>query len=129
MAFRNQTSRPRPGADLDSPSDFSAPAPKAPLPADPDADTDQDSQAASGTPSVPPDAVHYHDDEQRCELCDNYGQDGQCSLLQMQVQPQGGCNAFTAQQGGDGTTMGMGDNSQALPPAGPQRAMRGGYGS
>lgn len=45
-------------------------------------------------PIIKPEAVAYHDQDQDCKSCMYFGQDGQCAVLQMQVSPDGGCNAF-----------------------------------
>lgn len=81
--------------DLSAPSDFGAAAPPSPSSRPP---------ATTGEPSaggVSPEHVHYHDDEQRCDGCSNFGRGNQCSVLQMPVSPEGGCNAY--QSGGAGT--------------------------
>lgn len=52
-------------------------------------------------PAIKPESVHYHDDLQQCSGCQFMGPDGQCSVLQMQVSPTGGCSAYEAGGGGD----------------------------
>ena len=96
--------KPRLGADLGAPSGFGAPPKRAPSAAPSPAasgaaEPDQDDQTPTASPTITPEAVNYHDDEQRCELCDYFGGDGQCAVLKMQVQPQGACNAFSAAGG------------------------------
>lgn len=57
-------------------------------------------QAPAGPlPVIKPEAVAYHDDPHACSGCSYFSQDGNCAVLQMQVNPAGGCNAFEA--GGD----------------------------
>lgn len=51
-------------------------------------------------PVIKPEAVAYHDDPHSCKGCMYFGQDGNCAVLQMQVSPEGGCNAFEAGAGG-----------------------------
>ena len=143
MAVKIAIGRPKPGSnlgsDLGSPSDFGTPnrtptPGRRTTPADDDLDADQD-QLTGATPAVPPEAVHYHDEEQRCELCQHFGQDGQCAVLQMPVQAEGGCNAFSAQdadqhedQDMDADDLDDASGGAPLPTAGPTRS-RGGYGS
>jgi hypothetical protein len=96
-------------ADLGAPSDIGAAAP--PPTADPDA------PPASG--HVTPEAVHYHDEEQRCDGCDHFGSGNQCSVLKMPVSPEGGCNAFRAGAGEaesdrDEPNFAMGDDDDDL---------------
>lgn len=79
----NQNSK----ADLGAPSDIGAAARP---PAAPGADSD----APPAPGRVTPEAVHYHEDEQRCDTCDYFGRGNQCSVLNMPVSPEGGCNAF-----------------------------------
>lgn len=50
-------------------------------------------------PAIKPEAVNYHDDPHACQLCQYFSQ-GNCSVLQMQVSPAGGCTAFEAGAGG-----------------------------
>lgn len=78
--------------------------PPAPGGADPDKDGDIDS------PSVSPEAVHYHDDAQSCSGCSFMGADQQCEVLKMQVSPDGGCAAFQAK-----TDQGDGMSDGAMP--------------
>lgn len=53
-------------------------------------------------PMIRPEAVNYHDEPHACQLCMYMGQNSNCSVLQMQVSPDGGCTAFEAGQGGGG---------------------------
>lgn len=78
--------------DLGAPSDFGSAAP----PASPAgrAPTADEAPAAAG--AVSPEHVHYHDDEQRCDMCANFGRGNQCAVLNIPVSPEGGCNAFQA---------------------------------
>jgi hypothetical protein len=86
--------------DLDAPD---------PMGGEPDADDMQMSQGgqadqgagpdapgAGQMPMINPAAVNYHDDPHACSSCQYFSQDGNCQVLQMVVQPQGGCNAFEA---------------------------------
>jgi hypothetical protein len=146
LAVKIAVGRTKPGADLGSPSDFGAPA-KPPMrsratppppTAAPDLDPDQDGDIDS-SPSIAPEAVNYHDDEQRCELCQYFGDSGDCAVLKMPVQAAGGCNAFSATQ--DQDTGDMSDTDQdddgtslapaggSMPPRGGSMPPRGGYGS
>ncbi len=56
---------------------------------------------AGDMPVIRPESVAYHDELHTCETCQYMGQDGNCAVLQMQVSPQGGCNAFEAGAGGE----------------------------
>lgn len=70
-------------------------------------------------PVIKPEAVAYHDDPHSCQGCMYFGQDSNCAVLQMQVSPEGGCNAFEA--GGGGTEPDaddMNDPSGGFGPAG-----------
>lgn len=58
------------------------------------------SAGAGPMPMIKPESVNYHDDPHSCQTCQYMGQDSQCAVLQMQVSPQGGCNAFEAGGGG-----------------------------
>ena len=60
-------------------------------------------QGAGGgqMPVIRPEAVNYHDEDWDCRGCKNFGPDGSCAVLQMQVSPEGGCNAWEQGQGGD----------------------------
>jgi hypothetical protein len=69
-------------------------APPPPPAVDPDQDQNQDMGAM---PTLRPESVSYHDEKQECQICANYGQDGTCSLLRVQVSPEGGCSAFEGQ--------------------------------
>lgn len=87
---------------------------------------------------VTPESVKYHEQAQRCDLCQNLGQDNQCSVLKQEVSPEGGCDAFTPgsqPQGGDDDDMDDdtedddfddSDEESYSPLDGPRR---GGYGS
>lgn len=61
--------------------------------ADPDMDGDVD------FPMIKPEAVNYHDEPHACGMCMYMGQDQQCGVLKMQVNPEGGCTAFEAKSG------------------------------
>lgn len=76
------------------------------------ADTDQDNDFDN--PVVRPESVNYHDDPQTCETCQYMADSGQCSVLRMQVSPQGGCNAFEPKAGGgeEGEDMMPGEGPQ-----------------
>jgi hypothetical protein len=52
-------------------------------------------QNGSPLPVIKPEAVNYHDDPHSCKIC-QYFDNGNCSVLQMQVSPDGGCTAFEA---------------------------------
>lgn len=58
------------------------------------------SPAGGPMPVIKPEAVAYHDEPQSCQGCMYFGQDSNCAVLQMQVSPEGGCNAFEAGAGG-----------------------------
>ena len=84
---------------------------------DPDMDQDQDQGAAPAAsagplPVIKPESVNYHDDAQNCSGCQHMDDSGQCAVLQMQVSPDGGCNAFDAKamdtNGGGDTGAGFG---------------------
>lgn len=75
--------------------DPSAPAgPPPPVATDPNA-----GGGAGQMPMIKPESVNYHDEAHACSSCQYMGQDSQCSVLQMQVSPEGGCNAY---EGGGG---------------------------
>jgi hypothetical protein len=138
MAFKMTIGKTRPGSDLGSPSDFGGPpAPAAPRSAAPAAasalDPDQDGDIDQA-PAIPPEAVNYHDDAQSCSTCQYMDDGGNCAVLQMQVQPDGGCNAFSGKDSGDQDDIGQEDDdgTGAAPPAAPMGGgmpSRGGYGS
>jgi hypothetical protein len=110
--------RPNPAADLGSPRDFGGPPPSPRVSAPPPAprspqgggigdagaapDPDQDGDVDQTQVPPAPEAVNYHDDLHRCDMCEYMGADGNCAVLQMQVQPEGACNAFSAQEQGEG---------------------------
>ncbi len=75
-----------------SPDDMPPPAAAGAGP-DPDMDQDQDQGMGMGA-AVSPEAVHYHDDAQSCQMCQHMGPDGTCAVLKMQVSPDGGCAAY-----------------------------------
>lgn len=97
--------------------DAGPPPPEAAGPADPDMDGDMDS------PTVKPESVNYHDDPQSCSQCQYMGDGGQCSVLKMQVSPDGGCNAFeSGAPAGADEGMGADTDMDAMggpPPGGP----------
>lgn len=76
---------------------------------EPDADDMQAGPSAAGAPPViKPEAVNYHDEAHACSGCTYFDQgSSQCSVLQMQVQPEGGCNAFEAIGGDQGASPDM----------------------
>ena len=125
-------------ADLSAPSDLgTAPPPmrKPPLPMEDEEPLD-DMPASNGmTGKVTPEALHYHDGEQRCDACSHFGRSNNCAVLQMPVEPEGGCNAFRGSADDeeqedlgedDETAWGEEDEDEEdVAPAGP----RGGYGS
>lgn len=86
----------------DAPPPAAGPGAGAPPPPDADQDNDMDS------PVVKPEAVNYHDDPHSCQSCMYMSGDGQCSVLKMQVSPEGGCNAFEAKGAGGDDEMGGG---------------------
>lgn len=72
---------------------------------------------AAGMPPMPaiePTAVNYHDDEHKCSLC-SYQSGNQCSVLQMEVSPVGGCTAFKGGGEPDADDMGAGGNQGNQP--------------
>lgn len=80
-----------PFEDLGAPSDFGSAAPPRSASRPPvDNTADQDTPAGQ----VSPEHVHYHDDEQRCDMCRYFGRGNQCSYLGIPVPPEGGCIAF-----------------------------------
>jgi hypothetical protein len=83
-------------ADLGAPSDFGSAA-------TPALDDDADDVSSSG--KVTPEAVHYHQGEQRCDQCQHFGSGGQCAVLNMRVAPEDGCNAFRSGDGADDSDM------------------------
>jgi len=73
------------------------------MPPDMDAgapDMPPDQSGGGQMPAVAPEALNYHDDEQKCSMCQYMDQGGNCSVLQMQISPDGGCNAFSSNDGG-----------------------------
>lgn len=99
-------------ADGKKPEFMSDPPPIGGAPDDQDMAPDTDDQAGGpqeGSPAgemgmppvIKPESVNYHDMEQKCSGCQYFGQDGQCAVLQMQVSPDGACNAWEAAGGGD----------------------------
>lgn len=134
MAQRPGFGKTKPGADLGSPSDFGASsAPRRPparaqqVPAtdiDPDQDGDIDSV------DIPPEAVNYHDDLQRCDMCRYMNENGDCAVLKMPVSAEGACTVFQAQgeqEGAEQPEEQMGAEEPEPEMAGPP-ARRGGYG-
>lgn len=92
------------GSPDDDPSMTGAPTP--------DMDDTGAGPAAGGMPPViDPAAVNYHDELHSCgpmaggSGC-QYFNGGQCSVLQMAVQPQSGCTAFSPMMGGGGGDQG-----------------------
>ncbi|MBV8831637.1 MAG: hypothetical protein JO108_20705 [Acidobacteriaceae bacterium] len=109
LAVKIAVRKPKPGPDLGSPSDFGRPGsrslPSSALPTRNDVHGDgNDDSLATAAATVSPEALHYHDEAQRCELCEHFGQDGQCAVLQMTVQPEGGCNAFSGRDTDEDST-------------------------
>jgi hypothetical protein len=54
----------------------------------------------TGDFTIYPEAVNYHDDPQSCSIC-KYMNGSMCAVLKMEVQPQGGCNAFSGKDSGE----------------------------
>jgi hypothetical protein len=77
---------------------------------DPDQDGDIDNSGGGASPVVKPESLNYHDDLHTCETCQYMNGDGSCSVLQMQVSPQGGCNAFESK--GDEGAMPEGEGTE-----------------
>lgn len=132
--------------DLGAPSELGAPMPRArqtaappALPPDLGPDIGEAPPARSGA-GVTPEALHYHDDEQRCDGCTHMGSGNHCDLLQMPVEPEGGCIGFSAtdmggapevepEEGtGDEDDLEDEDDEEAYAPLGAGNR-RGGYGS
>jgi hypothetical protein len=94
-----------------------APPPTAPLAPPASAgnglDPDQDQDLDASAPMIKPESLHYHDDAQNCQSCQYMAEGGHCSVLQMQVSPDGGCNAFEAISD-QGDQNSMGDPDQAM---------------
>jgi hypothetical protein len=62
----------------------------------------------SSTAGQSPESLHYHDEERRCDMCQNFGAGNECSVLKQPVSPQGACDAFEAF---DGATRESGDDT------------------
>ena len=83
------------------------PSPIGGAPDDQDTGPDMDDMAggppegspAGEMPIIKPEALAYHDDAQSCSGCMFMTPDSQCKILQMQISPTGGCNAFEAKSG------------------------------
>lgn len=91
------------------------PSPQAPPPMQGEPDSDD----MGGPAAVKPEAVHYHDDPQSCSMCEYMGEGGQCAILKMQVNPEGGCAAFeNKNEGGE----------EMAPDSGMEPPQSGGYG-
>lgn len=97
------------GADQAAPATAAGPPP----PPDPGAG----GGAGGPMPVIKPEAVAYHDDPHSCQGCQYFGQDSNCAVLQMQVSPEGGCNAFEA-GGGEPDADDMNDPSGGFGAAG-----------
>lgn len=69
-----------------------------------------------GGAMVSPEAVNYHDHEVACHLCSFMDEAANCSLLMMQVNPEGGCNGFKGKATEQGE-MDMGGEEGGAPPA------------
>lgn len=76
----------------------------------------QGAMGDSPMPVIKPESVAYHDDPQNCQGCMYFSQ-GNCAVLQMQVSPEGGCNAFEA-GGGEPDADDMNDPSGGFGAAG-----------
>ncbi len=63
-------------------------------------------EKSEGEMGIPPAAVSYRDEGQRCDGCEYYGS-GTCTKLLMPVDPGAGCNLF--EQGAGGSDQGQGD--------------------
>ena len=72
---------------------------------DPDSDDDIDT-----APTIEPQMVNYHEEAHSCQTCANFDS-GQCSVLKMQVSPEGGCTAYSA-GGGQSDDEGQQDDGQ-----------------
>lgn len=64
-------------------------------------DSGADQQPQHGGPMdadvvITPEMVAFHDEDQDCQGCKYYGQDGNCAVLKIQVGPEAGCNAWTS---------------------------------
>jgi hypothetical protein len=55
-------------------------------------------EAAEGESGIPPEAVCYRGAEKQCQSCEYMGEDGMCSKLMMQVEPEAGCNLHEAKE-------------------------------
>lgn len=112
--------------DLGDPGGFgkkTAPAAGAPPPDTPDPDSDNDMDMPPAMPSgggggvvLSLDQMGYHDEPHACALCKHFGQDGTCEVAQTQVNPDGACDVFAAQD--QGASAGQGDMQQAPMSAG-----------
>lgn len=92
--------------DLSAPTDFgAAPAPRSTPPRSQALDDDD---STGGGPS--PEHVHFHEDEQRCDMCVHF-EGNRCNYLKMPVPPEGGCIAFeNSTDGGDDNDADMDDD-------------------
>lgn len=98
---------------------------------DPDDDGDMDAPPAAAPPPTPGqggsvltlDQMGYHEDPHACSLCKHYDQGGNCEVAQQQVNPDGGCLVFSAQDDDSG-----GDMSGGQPPMPPAPGGAGMYG-
>ncbi len=71
---------------------------------------DPDNDGDGGGVKIDPSAVNYHDDAQSCQGCAHFS-NGNCAVLQMQVSPDGGCNAFSSGGQDAGNEADEGDSS------------------
>jgi len=56
-------------------------------------------ESAEGEGGIPPEAVCYRGPEKQCQSCEYMGDDGMCSKLMIQVEPEAGCNLHEAKGG------------------------------
>lgn len=68
-----------------------------------------------GGAMVSPEAVNYHDHAVACHLCSFMDEAANCSLLMMQINPEGGCNGFKG-KATEQPEMEMGGEEGGMPP-------------
>jgi hypothetical protein len=119
MAVKIAIGKPKPGADLGSPSDFGASPSRSPRAA-PYASESPDDALDTGDGST--------DNTASGEVTITLSQEQATALADVLQQIQDGLGSQDQDQGDDYDTGGMDDTGAELPPAGPMRG-RGGYGS
>jgi len=106
MPGKKKKRMPMADGDLSAPSEIDSPPSSGAAPPD---------QSEGMMPKIAPEAVNYHDEAQSCQMCQYYG-GGQCEVLQMPVQAEGGCTAFDdGSGGGDMSASPEGMNPEMMP--------------